>query len=156
MGAAAWHPAPLLLPARLGDTPCPPRGLPQSLGTANSRWTLSALSSCGMLLSFGVWMWESCAVALLHPCQTPHPDRHQEHLAAGGMPFPTVSTAAAEQRCSFVLISFSKPRKWKFPHGKPLIFECARMCWNPSQWKIPNQLHSALTSLEKPLSWEHT
>lgn len=55
----------------------------------------------------------------------------------------------------FVLVSLSKPMKQKFSHGKPLIFECARMCWKPSWWKIPNQLHSTLTSPEKPLTGEH-
>lgn len=55
----------------------------------------------------------------------------------------------------FVLISLSKPMKQKFPRGKALIFECARMCWKPSQWKIPNQPHSTLANLVKPLTREH-
>lgn len=52
----------------------------------------------------------------------------------------------------FVLISLSKPMKRKFPHGKPLVFACARMCWKASQWKIPKQPPA---NVVKPLVREH-
>lgn len=92
------------------------------------------------LLPFGVWLGESHAA---HPALPlpgcPHRDQSREHLARGGTPLPTASgcrSRAEVQR--FVLISLSKPTKRKFPRGKPLIFECARMRWKPSRWKIPN------------------
>lgn len=84
------------------------------------------------------------------------PRQHREHLAGGGTPLPTVSGCRSRAEVQhFVLVSLSKPTKQKFPRGKPLIFECARMHWKPSQWKIPNQLHSTFTSPMKPLTREH-
>lgn len=49
-----------------------------------------------------------------------------------------------------VLVSLAEPTKQKFPHGKSLGF-CK---WKPSRWKIPNQLHSALTSPARARGWE--
>lgn len=106
------------------------------LGTANSRRTQAPAGCC----------------LTPTPTSTGSVSPEEEHW-----PLPTTSSCCgrAEVR-RFVLISLSKPMKWKFPHGKSLIFECARMCWKPSQWKIPNQLPGALTRLVKPLTWEHS
>lgn len=139
-GCSSLTPSTSLLSARLGDIPCrPPQQtvpVPWGQQTQDGAFLLQA-----PLLPFGVWLGESHAAA--HPALPlpgcPHQDQSWEHLARGGTPLPTASgcrSRAEVQR--FVLISLSKPTKRKFPHGKPLIFECARMCWKPSRWKIPN------------------
>jgi len=150
LGAAAWHPAP---PARQawGHPMSPAADSPSPLETANSRRRISAPSPCGTLV---VRVGDTHAAHPASPLpRCPHPDRQREPLAGVGTPLPTVSgcCSRAEVLC-FVLVSLSEPTKRKFPHGKPLIFECARMCWKPSRWKIPNQLHGTLTSPVNPLT----
>lgn len=153
-GCSSLAPRPAVLPDKLGYTVSPTTARPSPLGTANSRWNAFCSESLQDAAPYqGLVRGEPfCPPLPGHP----HPGWHREHLSRGGTTLPSASScrSRAEVR-HFVLISLSKPMKQKFPHGKPLIFECARMCWKPSQWKIPNQPHSTLAHPVKPLTREH-
>lgn len=151
MGAAAWHPDLPSCQPGWGHTVSPTTAHPSPLGPANSGRTLSALNPCCSLPGSGAGR-----VVLPSPARTDAPRLAPGASLGGRTTLPSSSScrSRAEVR-HFVLISPSKPMKQKFPHGKPLIFECARMCWKPSQWKIPNQPHSRLANLVKPLTREH-
>lgn len=145
-------PRPAVLPARLGTHRVPHNSPPQSLGASKLKMDpLCSESLPDAAPCQGLVRGEQFCPAL-----PGHPGWHREHLSGGRTTLPSASScrSRAEVR-HFVLISPSKPMKQKFPHGKPLIFECARMCWKPSQWKIPNQPHSTLANLVKPLTREH-
>lgn len=136
-----------------GHTVHPAKDHPSPLVTANSRWTLCSESLQDAAPCQDLARGEPFCPALPGPT---HPDWHREHLSGEGTTLPNASSCRSRAEVQrFVLISLSKPMKQKFPRGKALIFECARMCWKPSQWKIPNQPHITFAKLVKPLTREH-